>query len=100
MFVLPTSRKSTMSPTSLSDDGPKTGNSIQTSRRRRKETLLKAKRQRLRRKYKRHQNRIQSLKESLHKNLCHDLTQKYDHILISKFQVSGMIRRMDRKIRC
>jgi transposase len=60
---------------------------------------LKKKRQRLKKKYKKHQNRIQGLKETFHKNLCHQLCQEYDHILISKFQVSGMIKRFERKIK-
>jgi transposase len=60
---------------------------------------LKKKRQRLKKKYKKHQNRIQGLKETFHKNLCHQLCQEYDHILIPKFQVSGMIKKWERKIK-
>jgi len=59
---------------------------------------LKKKRKRLKKKFKQHQNRVTGLKESFHKNLTQELCQDYDHILISKFQVSGMIKKHERKI--
>ncbi len=60
---------------------------------------LKKKRKKLKKKYKEHQNRITGLKESFHKNLAHELCKDYDHILISKFNVSGMIKKHERKIK-
>lgn len=61
---------------------------------------LKNKRKRLKKKYKLHQNRVQGLKQSFHKSLAFELCQNYDHILISKFKVSGMIKKHERKIKC
>jgi len=61
---------------------------------------LKNKRKRLKKKYKHHQNRVRGLKESFHKSLASQLCQDYDHILISKFPVSGMIKKHERKIKC
>jgi putative transposase len=60
--------------------------------------LLKKKRKRLKKKFKRDNKRIEGLKESFHKSLVVDLCKEYDHILISRFQVSGMVKRHERKI--
>lgn len=60
---------------------------------------LKNKRKRLKKKFKLHQNRVKGIRESFHKSLAYQLCQDYDHILISKFPVSGMIKKHERKIK-
>lgn len=44
--------------------------------------------------------RIQNLKRDMHWKLAKEIVQEYDHILISRFQVSEMINKIDRKINC
>ena len=59
---------------------------------------LKKKRYKLKKKYQNYQNRIQGLKEAFHKSVAKDLCNKNDSILISKFQVKGMIKKWGRNI--
>ncbi len=42
--------------------------------------------------------RIQNLKRDMHWKVAKEIVQQHDHILISRFQVSEMVKKMDRKI--
>jgi len=59
---------------------------------------LKKKRYKLKKKYQTYQNRIQGLKEAFHKSVAKDLCENNNQILISKFSVKGMIKKLERKI--
>jgi IS605 OrfB family transposase len=62
----------------------------------------KSKNKKKRKKYKKQKqkllNRIDGLKKDFHWKLSKRLAEEYDHIIISKFQVSGMVQKTRRKI--
>lgn len=46
------------------------------------------------------QNKIHNWMKTAHWNIARELCQTYDHILISRFKVQGMIKKYQRKINC
>jgi IS605 OrfB family transposase len=80
----------------------KKDNQVNKDEKMKKKKEERKKNKKIRRKYnkerKKRINRIEGLKKDLHWKLSNKLSKKYDHIVISKFQVSSMVKKTNTTI--